>query len=258
MIVVLWRTGLRVHEALALAEHDLDQRRGSILVRHGKGGRRGEVGMDAWGWEQLRPWPNARAALPVGPLFCVIDGLTRARPWSSAAVSSEFRRFAGEGHQAPVRSATWVTPTSAPRRSMSRDRPRADHRSRSRAPPAGDVCRRTASAPNEGPRERGRAFPLRPGKRAPSPRASLQPRLVRTSRLLQDPRDARNAGAGGDPGNVSTVRTGGCVSEPPSSGGGDERPPQPTYARRWCSMTTTVAGTMSAHSMPQIPIASDR
>jgi site-specific recombinase XerD len=55
MIVVLWRTGLRVQEALALAEHDLDQRRGSLLVRHGKGGRRREVGMDDWSGEQLRP-----------------------------------------------------------------------------------------------------------------------------------------------------------------------------------------------------------
>ena len=33
MIVVLWRAGLRIHEALALAEHDLDPRRGSVLVR---------------------------------------------------------------------------------------------------------------------------------------------------------------------------------------------------------------------------------
>src|SRR5919106_3922051 len=50
MIVVLWRAGLRIQEALALAEHDLDHRRGSILVREGKGGRRREVGMDEWGW----------------------------------------------------------------------------------------------------------------------------------------------------------------------------------------------------------------
>ena len=36
--------------------------------------------MDAWGWEQLRPWLAARIELPVGPLFCVIDGPTRGRP----------------------------------------------------------------------------------------------------------------------------------------------------------------------------------
>ena len=45
LIVVLWRAGLRICEALALAEADLDPRRGSLLVRRGKGGRRREV---AW------------------------------------------------------------------------------------------------------------------------------------------------------------------------------------------------------------------
>ena len=96
LIVVLWRGGLRVHEALTLAEHDLDQRRGSLLVRNGKGGRRREIGMDAWGWEQLRPWLAARVELPVGPLFCVIDGPTRGRPWSSANVRVELRRLAAQ------------------------------------------------------------------------------------------------------------------------------------------------------------------
>ena len=55
LIVIMWRAGLRIQEALALAESDLDQRRGSLLVRRGKRGRRREVGMDAWGWEQLQP-----------------------------------------------------------------------------------------------------------------------------------------------------------------------------------------------------------
>jgi hypothetical protein len=36
LIVVLWRGRLRIHEALSLTETDLDQRRGSILVKPGK------------------------------------------------------------------------------------------------------------------------------------------------------------------------------------------------------------------------------
>jgi site-specific recombinase XerD len=35
LIVVLWRAGLRISEALALLETDLDQQRGAILVRRG-------------------------------------------------------------------------------------------------------------------------------------------------------------------------------------------------------------------------------
>jgi integrase len=77
LIVVLWRGGLRIQEALAPRERDLDPQRGSLVVRTGKGGRRREIGLDAWGWEQLRPWLAARVELPVGPLFCVIDGPTR-------------------------------------------------------------------------------------------------------------------------------------------------------------------------------------
>ena len=84
MIVMLWRGGLRIQEALALSEHDLDPRRGSVLVRRGKGGHRREVGMDGWGWENLSPWVSERLELPAGPLFCVIDGPTRGRPWSAA------------------------------------------------------------------------------------------------------------------------------------------------------------------------------
>jgi site-specific recombinase XerD len=93
LIVVMWRAGLRVREALALTKGDLDQRRGSLLIRRGKGGRRREVGMDAWGWE-LQPWLEIRRELPVGPLLCVIYGTTRGRHWSSAAARAELRRTA--------------------------------------------------------------------------------------------------------------------------------------------------------------------
>jgi hypothetical protein len=39
-------------------------------TRHtGKGGRRREVGMDDWVWQELEPWLASRLGLPVGPLF---------------------------------------------------------------------------------------------------------------------------------------------------------------------------------------------
>jgi len=79
VIVVLWRAGLRIQEALSLIETDLDERRGSILVRHGKNDRRREVGIDAWGWSALESWVADRVELPAGPLSCVIDGPTRGR-----------------------------------------------------------------------------------------------------------------------------------------------------------------------------------
>lgn len=53
LITVLWRAGLRISEALALAETDVDPPRGSVLVRHGKGDKRREVGMDQFGFTQL-------------------------------------------------------------------------------------------------------------------------------------------------------------------------------------------------------------
>jgi site-specific recombinase XerC len=61
---VLWRAGLRINEALSLTETDLDQHRGSILVAHGKGNRRREVGMDAWGWLAIERWVADRVQLP--------------------------------------------------------------------------------------------------------------------------------------------------------------------------------------------------
>ena len=72
LIVILWRAGLRISEALALAETDLNPRRGAVIIRRGKGGKRREIGMDRWAWEQLEPWLTTRAMLPAAGLFCVI------------------------------------------------------------------------------------------------------------------------------------------------------------------------------------------
>ena len=63
-------------------------------MRHGKGDKRREVGMDQWGWELLRPWLAYRVQIPVGPLFCVIDGRTRGRPLTTTSVRQQLRRTA--------------------------------------------------------------------------------------------------------------------------------------------------------------------
>jgi site-specific recombinase XerD len=94
LIVVLWRAGLRISEALALTESDLDPGRGAVLVRRGKGGKRREVGMDRWAWDQLTPWLTIRQSMPVGALFCVLRGPTRGRPSSPAGVRVQLREAA--------------------------------------------------------------------------------------------------------------------------------------------------------------------
>src|SRR5688572_13709843 len=50
LIIVMWRAGLRIHEALALSESDLDARRGSLVVSSWQGrppppSRHGRLGM---------------------------------------------------------------------------------------------------------------------------------------------------------------------------------------------------------------------
>jgi site-specific recombinase XerD len=94
LFVVLWRAGLRISEALSLTESDLDPSRGSILIRRGKGGRRREVGLDAWAWQHLNAWLEIRVAMRVGALLCVIDGPTQGRPWTPTAARATLRRLA--------------------------------------------------------------------------------------------------------------------------------------------------------------------
>ena len=135
LIVVLWRAGLRINEALSLTETDLDERRGSILVRHGKNDRRREVGMDAWGWTALQPWLAERVTLPAGPLFCVIAG-----PTARARLVSRRRQAAA----APDRAGGWRPPPLRAAPAPPRPCCRAAARGR---PPATDPAPARALAP---------------------------------------------------------------------------------------------------------------
>lgn len=69
LVVVLWRGGLRISEALALDETDIDERRGSLVIRHGKGDKRREAG-----------WPHGATFDHLGhPQPAVKVALLRAR-----------------------------------------------------------------------------------------------------------------------------------------------------------------------------------
>ncbi len=72
LIPILWRAGLRISEALALTESDLDPKTGSVLIRQGRGGKRKTVGMNDWAWEHVTGWTEHRIQLPIGPLFCLL------------------------------------------------------------------------------------------------------------------------------------------------------------------------------------------
>jgi hypothetical protein len=74
-IVLLWRAGLRISEALGLAETDLDQQRGAVPVRRGKGGRRREVGMDRWAWDHSSP--GSRSGLAYRSSLCYASAVAR-------------------------------------------------------------------------------------------------------------------------------------------------------------------------------------
>jgi site-specific recombinase XerC len=94
VIVMLWRAALRISEALALNETDLDPDRGAVLFRHGRGEKRREVAMDCWAWAHLEPWLQLRTALPPGALFCVLRGPTLGGPCAPAGIRGQLHHAA--------------------------------------------------------------------------------------------------------------------------------------------------------------------
>jgi len=77
LIVMLYRTGLRIGEALALRPKDLNLEIGAITVLHGKGNRRRTVGIDPGAEPHIKAWLKRRATLDPpadAPLFCTFKG----------------------------------------------------------------------------------------------------------------------------------------------------------------------------------------
>lgn len=100
LIALLWRSGLRIAEALALEMRDLNFGAATIHVRHGKGDKARVVFMDTFGWEYIAQWLPKRAELEgVNPdhgyLFCVTDGPSKGqRPMGSASVRTMLKHTA--------------------------------------------------------------------------------------------------------------------------------------------------------------------
>src|SRR2546425_7088610 len=93
LLVLLYRGGLRVSEALRLQPKDLDRDAGTVTVLVGKGGKRRTIGLDPGAFAVIERWLDKRAALGINgraPLLCTLKG----QPVASAYVRGLMPRLA--------------------------------------------------------------------------------------------------------------------------------------------------------------------
>jgi site-specific recombinase XerD len=77
LIAVLYRSGLRISEALALLPKDIDFASGAIRVLHGKGEKARTVGIDSGAMEFVQRWLEVRVRWSVDSwhsIFCTRTG----------------------------------------------------------------------------------------------------------------------------------------------------------------------------------------
>lgn len=83
LVALLWRSGLRVSEALALRPADVDERAGTVRVREGKGRKDRVAVIDSRALGYLRAWTEVRKGLGLNgrqPLFCSVGSGSTRRP----------------------------------------------------------------------------------------------------------------------------------------------------------------------------------
>lgn len=99
LFVVLWRSGLRISEALALLPHDVDFEQQTVRVTSGKGGKYRVSGIDLWALEQLQDWYAVRASLPIpdgSPLFCCVSAGSEGNRINPSFVQTAIKRLSLE------------------------------------------------------------------------------------------------------------------------------------------------------------------
>lgn len=133
LLVLLYRTGLRISEALDLYEFDLRRNERAIVVRHGKGDKRRIVMVDEWGWRELdladRPLGDPAGSAPAGHSWAL-----------GRSTAGRTRRAAANG---PAARESWITPPSASTRLSARVRSGLQ----SRRHPSVQLARPTRSCP---------------------------------------------------------------------------------------------------------------
>ena len=94
LIVILWRAGLRSRKRSRSPRpiSTSDAARCSSAAARADAAAR-----SAWttgAGRNSSPGSSCRLELPIGPLFCVINGATGGRPWATAAARAQLRRTA--------------------------------------------------------------------------------------------------------------------------------------------------------------------
>src|SRR5581483_3247266 len=100
--VLMWRSGLRIAETLALYPKDIDRYGGTVTVLRGKGGKRRQVAVDSYALAMLDRWLLERSRLGLTgrePLFCCVDVRTRGKAMYSSYVRDMLKH---RGRQAGI------------------------------------------------------------------------------------------------------------------------------------------------------------
>jgi site-specific recombinase XerD len=93
LLVLLYRAGCRISEALRLRPKDLDRAAGTVTVLRGKGGTRRTIGLDPGAFAVVERWLDVRAKRGISgrvPIICTLRG----RPVASAYVRALMPRLA--------------------------------------------------------------------------------------------------------------------------------------------------------------------
>lgn len=103
LFATLWRTGMRISEALNLRELDLHESTGFIRIRRGRKNDRGRdvfmfgsADSETYGWDMLRPWREKRAQLGIphnAPLFCTHSLPTPGSRLRDSQVRDSLKRY---------------------------------------------------------------------------------------------------------------------------------------------------------------------